>query len=187
MSLVETAKLSSNYTAVVERLAADDDAGLMRPSVSARLVQDVSVESRFDQYDQSYTFHGDEAHSRGGHERGPSPMRYFLSGIAFCLVGWYAKGSAFTDVELQGLDIDIRTFLDMRGEHGFDGVPAHPQWLELDIQATSPSAPDNVLAMIDWGDERCPLGVFARRAVPVYQRVTHNRRVIRDTIPPEAQ
>ena len=187
MSLVETAKLRSNYKALVARLAAEASAGIVRPSVSARLIEDVSVESTFHQYDRRFTFHGDEARSRGGHERGPSPMRYFLSGIAFCQVGWYAKGSAFADVDLQGLALDVRTYMDMRGEHGFEGVPANPQWIVLDIRATSPSAPENVLAMVDWGDERCPLGMLVRRAVPVYQRVAHNGEIIRDTVPPDAQ
>ncbi len=183
MAKVAGPTLKANYESVVARLRADDTAGLMHPRVSARLIEDVSVESTFEQYDRAFAFYGDEAADRGGHERGPSPMRYFLSGIAFCLIGWYAKGSVFTAVHIDALDLDVRTFLDMRGEHGFDEVPVHPQWIALDVRVTSPAATDNVLAMLDWGDARCPLAAFARRAVPVYQRVTHNDTVVRDTTP----
>jgi len=183
MPVVDGEKLTGNYEAVVSRLAADDAMGLMRPYVSAKLIEDVSVALSFEQYGRDFTFYGDEAFDRGGHERGPSPMRYFLSGIAFCMLGWYAKGSGFSGCVVESMEMDIRSFLDMRGEHGFEDRPVHPQWLTFDIRVTSPSASDAVLAMIDWGDQRCPLGAFARLAVPVYEIVTHNGAVIRNTVP----
>ncbi len=187
MSRVDREKLRSNYESVVGRLEANDAMGLMKPYVSAELIEDVSVELSFEQYGREFTFYGDEASDRGGHERGPSPMRYFLSGIAFCMLGWYAKGSGFADCDVEAMGMDIRAFLDMRGEHGFEDHPVHPQWLIFDIRVASPSSPESVLAMVDWGDERCPLGAFARRAVPVYEIVTHNGAVIRDTVPADLE
>jgi hypothetical protein len=41
--------------------------------------------------------------------------------------------------------------------------------------------------MIDWGDERCPLGVLVRRAIPIYERVVHNGTLIRDTVPADLE
>jgi uncharacterized OsmC-like protein len=187
MARIDGEKLKSNYEAVVSRLRANDAMGLMHPYVSAQLIEDVSVSLSFEQYDREFTFYGDEAIDRGGHERGPSPMRYFLSGIAFCMLGWYAKGSGFAGCDVEEMEMDIRSFLDMRGEHGFAGHAVHPQWLIFDIRVTSPSSPESVLAMVDWGDERCPLGAFARRAVPVFEAVTHNDVVIRNTVPPEVE
>lgn len=183
MSIVDDGMLQGNYRAVMEELRMDTGAGLMHPVVSAELLEDVSVRAVFEQYGIEFEFYGDEAASRGGHERGPSPMRYFLSGIAFCMLGWYAKGSAFTGCDIEALAMDVRSFLDMRGEHGFKDRAIHPQWLVLDVRVTSPSPPDQILAMIDWGDARCPLGVFVRRAVPVYEVVTHNEKIIRDDVP----
>jgi uncharacterized OsmC-like protein len=148
-------------------------------------VKDVTVESTFVQYDRPFSFFSDEAAHRGGHEQGPSPMRYFLSGIAFCQQGWYAKGSAIVGCDLESLELDVRTLMDMRGEHGFDEVPPYPQWLILEARVDSPSSREAVLAMIDWGDARCPLGCLVRRAVPVYGRIVHNGVVIRDTVPAE--
>jgi uncharacterized OsmC-like protein len=187
MSIVDQPKLRDNYLSVVSTLKADTGTGLMRPYVSAELVEDVSVKAVFEQYGTEFTFHGDEATNRGGHERGPSPMRYFLSGIAFCMIGWYAKGSAFAGCDVESLAMDVRTLLDMRGEHGFEDRPVHPQWLVFAIRVTSPSPPDRVLEMVDWGDARCPLGVLVRRAVPVYEVVTHNGTVIRNEVPAELE
>src|SRR5688500_19396876 len=111
MALVDREKLRSNHEQVVARLTADEAFGLMRPQVTARLVRDVSVESNFVQYDRDFTFFSDEAKERGGFETGPSPMRYFLSGIGFCLLGWCAKGTALLEVEVKALEVSLRTFL----------------------------------------------------------------------------
>ena len=183
MGIVDHDKLKSNYLGVVEKLDSNHAAGLVHPYVSAEILEDVSVRSSFIQYDREFTFFGDEAFDRGGHERGPSPIRYFLSGIAFCMLGWYAKGAALVDCDVQAMRMNITTHLDLRGEHGFDDKPAHIQWLVFDVHVESPSSADTVLAMIDWGDVRCPLGAFSRRAVPVYTVVNHNGAVIRNTVP----
>ncbi len=183
MSIINNEKLRHNYHKLGERLKSDGSAGLMHPYVSTRLIQDVSVECSFVQYEKNYTFHGDEAVERGGHERGPSPMRYFLSGIAFCMQGWYAKGCAVAGVDVESMRLDVRTFLDMRGEHGDEQSPVYPQWLIFDLRIESHAPKEKILEVVDWGNARCPLGVFAARAVPVYHQVTHNDAVVRDTRP----
>ena len=186
MALVDRAKLRSNHEQVLARLEADDSFGLMRPQVTARLVRDVSVESRFVQYDRDFTFLGDESLDRGGHETGPSPMRYFLSGIGFCLLGWWAKGSAMLDVELASIEVTLRTFLDMRGEHGIEGVPPHPQYLVLDIVVSSDAPPDRLLEVLDWGRHHCPLSNLVGKAMPLHERVILDGATIRDTVPASA-
>ena len=187
MTLIDRDALRANHERMVARLAADPTFGLMRPAVHARLVRDVSVESTFVQYDRTFTFNGDEARDRAGHETGPSPMRYFLSGVAFCLAGWYAKGSAVLDVPIDGLELDLRTLLDMRGEHGFDAHPAGPQQLVVELTVTGRADAARVLEVIDWGGARCPLSALVRAAIPVYERVTLNGSLIRDSLPQSAR
>jgi uncharacterized OsmC-like protein len=187
MALVDRPMLRANHEDVVARLTADPAYGLMRPEVVARLVQDVSVESSFVQYGRPFTFLGDEAADRGGQETGPSPMRYFLSGLAFCMLGWWAKGSAILEVELGSVEVRIRSFLDMRGEHGFTDVPANPQWLNVAVELAGDVTPERALEVVDWGDSMCPLSVLIGRAIPVYEQVTLNGAVIRDEQPPEAR
>ena len=187
MSLIDREKLRTGHERLVARLEADPTFGLMRPTVHARLVRDVSVESVFVQYDRTFTFNGDEARERGGHETGPSPMRYFLSGIAFCLAGWYAKGSAVLDVPIDGLELDLRTLLDMRGEHGFEGHPPNPQYLIVEVAVTTVASPADVLEVLDWGGAHCPLSALVGAAIPVHERVVLNGELVRDTIPADAR
>ncbi len=181
--LVDPAKLRLNLDETVSRLAADPQTGLVRPKVTVSLVEDVALEGRFVQYGKVFTFASDEAVERGGRGQAPSPMRYFLSGIAFCQGVWYAKGSAVAGCVLEGLEIDVETFLDMRGEHRVGEVPASPQWVFLEARVQSPSASDRVLAMVDEANARCPIFNLVRRAVPVYERIYHNGTLLRDTAP----
>lgn len=182
-TIIDRAGLRRGYEELADRLRREPANTIVRPYVQTKVVRDVTVESSFVQYDRPFTFLSDEARHRGGHEEGPSPMRFFLSGIAFCQQGWYAKGAAIGDCEIESLELDVRAFMDLRGEHGFEGVPPNPQWLMFEIRVSSPAAPEAIMEMVDWGDARCPLGVLVRRAVPVYERITLNGVVIRDTSP----
>jgi uncharacterized OsmC-like protein len=184
VSLVDREKLRANYLDLAKRLDADETAGIVRPRVRASLVEDVTGESVFEQYGLDFTFRSDEAVERGGGGQHPSPLRYFLSGVAFCEVGWYAKGSAVLDVPLKSLEIELETLLDMRGEHHVDGVAQHPQHLILTAWVDSPAPIERVLEMVDWADARCPLFSLVARAIPIYERIWLGGVQIRDTIPP---
>jgi uncharacterized OsmC-like protein len=186
VALIDRHALRASQEQMLARLEADPSAGLMRPEVRARIVRDVSVESTFVQYGRPFTFLADEAKDRAGHETGPSPMRYLLSGVAFCLLGWWAKGAAELDVELESLEARLRTFLNIRGEYGVGDVERHPQWLVVEVTAASAAPAAGVLEVVDWGIARCPLSVLVARAIPVHVRVTLNGEVIRDDVPAEA-
>lgn len=166
-----------------ERLAREPGAARMRPWVSTRLEQDVRAVARFMQYDQPYEFRCDESPARAGLGSAPSPMRYLLSGLAFCLQVWCAKVAALHDAALHELQIDVRTLLDMRGEHLVDDVPAHPQWFVLDVRLRSPAPPDTVIAVVREAARRCPVTSLVRAAVPVHLLITHNGTTTYDDRP----
>ncbi|NIP81918.1 MAG: hypothetical protein GWM90_22950, partial [Gemmatimonadetes bacterium] len=84
------------------------------------------------QYGREFSFESDESVDRAGDGSAPSPLRYFLSGIAFCLQVWYAKGAAIVGCQIDDLRIEVRTFMDMRGEHRVGPVPPHPQWIVVE-------------------------------------------------------
>jgi uncharacterized OsmC-like protein len=177
--------MRTNLEELSERLRTEPDFGHVWPKVSTSLVGDVMALSRFAQYGKEFEFRSDEAKARGGHGEAPSPLRYFLSSIAFCQQGFYAKSSSITGVVLDGLDINVLTYMDMRGEHKVTNAPVHPQWIVVEAKIKSPSADRNVLAMVDEANARCPITNLVRRAVPVYEQIHLNGRLIRDTAPPD--
>lgn len=182
---VDRARLLTNLTETVDRLGSDPSAGLVRPEVTTRLVSNLTAESVFTQYGKQFTFRCDEATSRAGDDSAPSPLRYFLSGLAFCQQVWYAKASAVVGVDLDDLTISVHAFMDMRGEHRMGDVPPHPQWIAIQADVATLADPGRVLEVVDEANARCPLYSLVAGAVPVYERIRHSGAVIRDTIPPE--
>ena len=181
---VDLGKLRSNVEETAALLAEDGSAGHVRPRVTTTLVDDVHARSDFVQYDKEFSFECDESAGRAGKGEHPSPLRYFLSGLAFCQQVWYAKGAALAGCELEELTIDVLTYMDMRGEHHVGDAPAHPQWIIIEAAVTSPSEASAVIGMVDEANSRCPVYALVAKAVPIYERIEHNGMVLRDTVPP---
>ena len=180
---VDNAKLRASVLDTAALLAADPDAGHVRPLVKTSLIENVQARSDFLQYDKEFSFMCDESDGRAGKGEAPSPLRYFLSSIAFCMQVWYAKGAALADVELEDLNIDVHTYMDMRGEHKVGDAPPNPQWIIIEATVTSPSPSEMVLQMVDEANDRCPVTNLVRMAVPIYEQIVLNGDLIRDTVP----
>lgn len=175
--------LADNVRDTVDLLMSDPSAGHVRPRVVTRAIEGTRARSDFVQYDQPFSFECDEAVERGGLGSAPSPLRYFLSGLAFCQQVWYAKAAALVECVVDDVVIEVGTYMDMRGEHRFEGIPPHPQWVVIEARVESPSATEIVLDMVDEANARCPLYSLVARAVPIYERIHHGGDVVRDTVP----
>lgn len=180
---VDLEKLRDNVESTAELLRTDPSAGHVRPRVSTRLVENVNARSEFIQYDKEFAFECDESEGRAGTGSAPSPLRYFLSGLAFCQQVWYAKGAALVGCEIEDLEIDVFTYMDMRGEHLIDGIAPNPQWILIDARITTPGTAEQVLALVDEANSRCPVYNLVAKAVPIHERISHNGVSVRDTVP----
>jgi uncharacterized OsmC-like protein len=180
---VDLEKLRSNVEETAELLRTDDAAGHVRPRVTTRLVENVNARSEFIQYDREFAFECDESEGRAGTGSAPSPLRYFLSGLAFCQQVWYAKGAALVGCEIEDLEIDVLTYMDMRGEHLIDGIAPNPQWIVIEAAVSTPGSVDQVLRLVDEANARCPVYNLVVMAVPIYERILHNGVVVRNTVP----
>lgn len=180
--IVDQEKQLSNHLER-EKMLESPQVGHVYPWVHTSLVEDVSAVSRFTQYEKEYEFRSDEAVARAGLGEHPSPMRYFLSGVAFCQQAWYAKASSLIDFPLAGLDIDVITYMDMRGEYKAGDVPANPQWLIQEVWIQGGGSAGLALEMTDEVNARCPVMVLVAKAIPVYERIHLNGDLIRDTLP----
>jgi len=184
MGIIDIALLKGNLDGLAESLARDPSSGFVTPRVATTLVEDVRAVSVFTQYDSQFEFRCDESEGRGGRGEAPSPLRYLLSSLAFCQQVWYAKGAAIVGCDVEALEINVETFMDMRGEHLVDEIPTHPQWFLVAAHVDSPSSADCVRAMAAEANRRCPVYGLLSRAVPIYTRLVHNGVVLEDQIPP---
>jgi uncharacterized OsmC-like protein len=184
MGIIDSELLKENLDGLADRLAGDPASGFVTPRVSTTLLEDVRAVSRFTQYGKDFEFRCDESEGRGGRGEAPSPLRYLLTSLAFCQQVWYAKGAAIVGCEVEALDIDVETFMDMRGEHLVAGLPVHPQWFLVTATVTSPSSAEVVEAMAMEANRRCPVYGLLRGAVPIYNRLVHNGEILTDARPP---
>lgn len=180
---IDLEKLRTNVESTAELLRSDASAGHVRPRVKTRLLRNVNARSDFTQYDREFAFECDESDGRAGTGSEPSPLRYFLSGLAFCQQVWYAKGAALVGCEIEDLEIDVLTYMDMRGEHLIDAIPPNPQWIVIEADVTTPGTAEQVLALVDEANARCPVYNLVVRAVPIYERIYRNGVLLRDTVP----
>ena len=183
VTLVNREKLSANLEQLSDKMKSDSSFGKVWPQVETNLVSDVLSVSRFIQYEKPYEFRSDEAVLRGGGGAAPSPLRYLLSSIAFCSQGFYAKASTITDVVLEASNVKVLTYMDMRGEHRVDETPTNPQWFIVKATFTSQSGKENILAMVEEANRRCPVTSLIRKAVPIYEQIYLNETLVHDTIP----
>lgn len=185
-SLVDHQKLRDNVEQLTSRLENDDVFGHVWPRVHTTLSSDVLSTSKFVQYGNDYEFRSDEAEERGGSGAAPSPLRYLLSSLAFCMQGFYAKGASVVGVELDASEVGVLTYMDMRGEHLIGEVPPNPQWFVVEAKFTTDSEVAAVLAMVDDANSRCPVRNLLDKAVPIYEQIYRNDEPVRDTFPTDA-
>lgn len=185
--LVDIELLRSNVLDTAKRLAQEPGFGIVRPAVSSVLVHNVQAVSAFPQYDKSFELRCDESVGRGGRGEAPSPMRFLLSSIAFCTQVWCAKTASLLGVGLRSLQVDVRTQLDMRGEHLVGSGPAHPPWFVVDVTISSSGRDDAEVALVLDALRRCPVTSLVGCAVPVYVVVRTAGVVRYDSRPTELE
>lgn len=177
------AALGESVRVQSRQLAGAPAQAIVRPWVRTELERGVIGVSRFRQYGHDHEFRSDEALDRGGEASAPSPLRYLLSGVAFCLQGWCAKTFAVHQVPLESLSIELRTRMDMRGELLIDEAAAHPQWLVAELAIASPADAATVVALVREAAARCPLSALLSRALPLHLIVALGGETVLDERP----
>ena len=176
--------LRETVLVTTEKLRANPSGGIIRPYVETRLVRNVSAEASWEQSGRVFRVRSDEAPGRGGNGEHPTAIRYFLSGISFCLAVWYAKAAALADVLLDAFEMRLEAAFDMRVEYGLPPAPG-PEFLIATARISSPAPASQVRAIAEEAHRRCPLSNLVERAVPIYVLVLHGDETVLDTIPPD--
>ncbi len=175
----DAARLLRSLEELAARAMADPASMVVRPSVSTRLEEGTRAVAEFEQHGEVHRYGCDEAEHLGGLGGRPSPLRYFLMGVAFCHQVWWAKAASMHGLVLTDLRVDVATLLDMSGEHRVAG-PVHPQGIDLDIRVVTPGPDALVLAVADEAAARCPLRPLLELAVPVLERISSGDRILRE-------
>jgi putative redox protein len=112
-------------------------------------------------------WYSDEPKERGGTGKGPSPLSYFLSSLAFCQMVHYVEHCAVEDLKLDSLDIKVEGNISPQKPVRFTDVR-----YEAQIRSNEDEERVKELARVAAGD--CYVTNTLRRSCPVKGIIFHN-------------
>ena len=154
--LIDRPRLRASLEHLADRTRDDAASARMRPWVVATLERDVTAVSRFEQYGTEFEFRSDESVERGGHDSAPSPMRYLLSSIAFCMLGWCAKTWAARDVAVRSLETAVRNVPRPARRAPRGRSAAAPAVVRREVRIDDDADPETAIALVREAARRCP-------------------------------
>jgi uncharacterized OsmC-like protein len=95
-----------------------------------------------------FTFLVDEPGERGGTDKGPNPLAYFLAGAASCLMNQYATDAIYRDIKLDSFEIAARGHFDRRMGGAFSDMV-------YDLKISSPASKKQILSLAKEAEEMC--------------------------------
>jgi uncharacterized OsmC-like protein len=130
---------------VKKRHEADDEEFLFGAErVDLKHVDHLTMEAR----KRHFTFLVDEPEERGGTDKGPNPLAYFLAGAASCLMNQYATDAIYRDIKLDKFEITARGHFDRRLGGAFSDIV-------YDLRITSDASKDQILSLAKEAEEMC--------------------------------
>jgi uncharacterized OsmC-like protein len=144
--MVSDAALEATIKEHVSKRHEANDEGFLFGSerVDLRRVSHLKLEAR----KRSFTFTVDEPPERGGTDRGPNPLAYFLAGAASCLVNQYLTDAIYRGIDLKDVELTARGHFDRRMGGAFSEII-------YDIKLASPSGKDAILELSKEAEEMC--------------------------------
>jgi putative redox protein len=130
---------------VKKRHEADDEEFLFGAErVDLKHLDHLTMEAR----KRHFTFLVDEPAERGGTDKGPNPLAYFLAGAASCLMNQYATDAIYRDIKLDKFEITARGHFDRRLGGAFSDMV-------YDLRITSDASKDQILSLAKEAEEMC--------------------------------
>jgi putative redox protein len=112
--------------------------------VDLRRVEHLKVEAR----KRRFTFLIDEPAERGGTDKGPNPLAYFIAGAASCLINQFLTDAIYREVKLDDVELTARGHFDRRMGGAFKEIV-------YDLRLTSPSSKEDILSLAREAEKMC--------------------------------
>jgi uncharacterized OsmC-like protein len=130
---------------VRKRHEADDKAFLFGSErIDLRRIDHLTLEAR----KRDFTFTVDEPPERGGLDKGPNPLAYFLAGAASCLVNQYLTDAIYRGVKIDSIELAARGHFDRRMGGAFTEMI-------YDIRLASPSPREEISSLAREAEDMC--------------------------------
>ena len=116
-------------------------------------------------------WYSDKSKERGGQERGPSPLSYFLSSMGFCQLVHYAEHAIVDGLRLDSLQMKVSGKISMQPPRRFTEVA-------YEASITSSETDEAIKGLARKAAEDCYVTNTLRRACTVTGTVLHNGKRI---------
>jgi uncharacterized OsmC-like protein len=117
----------------------------------------------------------DEPPSRGGGDRGQSPLELLLASLCACTNVTTGRMAQKLRFDYSGLEMRAEGELDTRGRRGLADVPVHYQAVRLHVTIATHEPDERVARLADLVARYCPVDTLMRPVVPDFE-VTWERK-----------
>jgi uncharacterized OsmC-like protein len=117
----------------------------------------------------------DEPPSRGGQDRGQSPLELLLASLCACTNVTAGRMAEKLRFEYSGLEMQAEGELDTRGRRGLADVPVHYRAVRLHVTITTDEPNERVARLAGLVARYCPVDTLMRPVVPEFE-VTWDRK-----------
>lgn len=111
----------------------------------------------------------DEPPSRGGEDRGPTPLELLLASLCACTTVSTGRMAAKLRFEYSDLTTSADGELDTRGRKGTADVPVHYRAVRLRVRIATEESDVRIARLADLVGRYCPVDSLMRAAVPDYE------------------
>jgi uncharacterized OsmC-like protein len=111
----------------------------------------------------------DEPPSRGGQDRGPSPLELLLASLVACTNVTTGRMAEKMRFEYSGLEMQAEGELDTRGRRGIADVPVHYRAIRLHVTITTDEPDRRVERLAGLVARYCPVDTLMRPVVPDFE------------------
>ncbi len=117
-----------------------------------KVVQDYLNEARV----RDHVFLSDEPPARGGSDKGPSPLEYFVAGFSLCQQVLLVEYAARMGIELDSVEIDADGLVPSKGQYGVkDSKPGIVE-IKYKLKLQSKESKERIMKLIETVENYCP-------------------------------
>ena len=136
----------------VGKLKADPNVGTNHNRALTRVISDFVGEGKV----RDHIFISDEPPARGGTDKGPSPLEYFIAGFSLCQQVLFILYAARLGIDLDSLEIDADGVVPARGQHGFKGFKPGITEINYKIRVGSKESKEKIMKLVETVEKYCP-------------------------------
>jgi len=103
-----------------------------------------------------WTFLADEAPNLGGNGSAPTPLAYFVASIGFCLLTQLTRAVALEELEVDGIDMEIRATFPLESKYGLGTASAGADVITYRVDVRGAHVdPIRLRAAFAWAESVC--------------------------------